>query len=147
VSGIRPCNLKEGRPFREVQADVATFLRGRVVVGHSVHKDLSVLGISHPWSAIRDSAALVKFKRAEDGSTPSLKELSSRILGVDIQMGEHSSVEDARASMLLFRHEKEAFEAQWRSLYERSRLQPQHRLNGDGAVLNPQKKAKRKKKR
>jgi RNA exonuclease 4 len=147
VSGIRPHNLRQGRPFKEVQSDVATFLRGRIVVGHSVSKDLKVLRISHPYSAIRDSAELLKLKRS-DGGTASLKELASTIVGLDIQKGEHSSVEDARASMLIFRQEKEAFETQWKSLVERSRSQPQQRTNGNDIAKKPQtKKPKKKKKR
>ncbi|KAH9640133.1 hypothetical protein HF086_002793 [Spodoptera exigua] len=35
-------------------------------------------------------------------STPSLKRLAKEILGIDIQSGEHSSVEDARAAMQLY---------------------------------------------
>lgn len=36
------------------------------------------------------------------GSTPSLKRLAKEILSIDIQSGEHSSVEDARAAMQLY---------------------------------------------
>lgn len=36
------------------------------------------------------------------GSTPSLKCLAKEVLGVTIQDGEHSSVEDARAAMQLY---------------------------------------------
>jgi len=39
-----------------------------------------------------------------------LKKLAKEILGVDIQGGEHSSIEDARATMLLFRRHKSAFD-------------------------------------
>ena len=44
---------------------------------------------------------------------PSLKRLAKEVLGVDVQGGEHSSVEDARVAMWLYRREKEGFEREW----------------------------------
>lgn len=40
------------------------------------------------------------------GRMPSLKKLAQRVLGKSIQMGEHSSLEDARAVMLIFNRYK-----------------------------------------
>jgi RNA exonuclease 4 len=43
--------------------------------------------------------------------------LTQKLLGVEIQTGAHSSVEDARATMALFRLEKEEFENEIRQKY------------------------------
>ncbi|KAF2671727.1 putative exonuclease [Microthyrium microscopicum] len=116
-SGIRPHNLKVGRPFREVQKDVATFLEGRVLVGHHLKSDLQVLSMKHPTRDTRDSAKLQKFKDLNGGRTPKLKLLAKLILGLEIQGGEHNSVEDARAAMMLYKAEKDAFEMDSRRMF------------------------------
>ncbi|KAJ9662391.1 3'-5' exonuclease [Coniosporium apollinis] len=112
VSGITPALLRKGyaRPFAEVQRDVAELISGRILVGHALKNDLGVLVLSHPRRDIRDTARHPKFRALSMGKAPSLKRLASEVLGVEIQGGQHSSIEDARATMALFREEKEAFE-------------------------------------
>lgn len=113
VSGIRPADLRAGRPFDEVQADVRVFLAGRVLVGHAVRHDLAVLGLRHPRHMVRDTGKLEKWHEMMATSMPSLKGLVEKVLGQKIQDGEHDSVVDARACMALYRAERDAFEAQW----------------------------------
>lgn len=112
VSGIRPEHLKPGvaRSFNEVRATVEELLADRVLVGHAIHHDLHALMLSHKARDIRDTARHKAYKALAGGRTPALKRLASELLGVEIQKGEHSSVEDARASMALYRREKNAFE-------------------------------------
>ena len=61
-----------------------------------------VLFLDHPKRMIRDTSTYKPFKAAFGGRTPSLKNLSSRMLGVAVQQGEHSSVQDAQAAMRLY---------------------------------------------
>ena len=49
-------------------------------------------------------------KEITGGATPSLKVLAYCILGADIQNGEHSSVEDARAAMKIYNKYQENWE-------------------------------------
>lgn len=64
---------------------------------------MSVLRIKHPRHNIRDTAFYKPLRRLmANGRTPSLKRLSQAILGKEIQTGEHSSVEDARAVMSIY---------------------------------------------
>lgn len=51
---------------------------------------------------IRDTCQFPKFRDCW-WKSPSLKKLIKHFIQVDIQIGQHSSVEDARATMLLFR--------------------------------------------
>ena len=116
-SGVRAADLLPGAgalPFREVQRDVAAFLRNRVLVGHYLKADLHVLGLAHPRADVRDTAWLPKFREAAGGRAPRLKDLAERVLGLSIQNGEHDSVEDARVAMMLYKTEKEAFESEAR---------------------------------
>lgn len=111
-SGVRESDLRPGyaRPFREVQADVAGLIEGRTLVGHALRNDLAVLMLSHPRRDLRDTARHPPYRQLASGRTPALRRLAKEKLGVDVQQGEHSSVEDARVSMLLYRHQKEEFE-------------------------------------
>ncbi|CAG4952793.1 unnamed protein product [Parnassius apollo] len=102
ISGIRKEDLINGEDFTVVQKEVAEILRGRILIGHSLKNDLSVLFLSHPKRNIRDTSKYKPFRKITKGSTPSLKRLAKEILGIDIQHGEHSSVEDAKAAMQLY---------------------------------------------
>lgn len=110
VSGIQPKHMLHARSLEEVQADIAALLKGRIVVGHSVRGDFEALFLDHPKRDVRDTARHPPFRKFAGGGSPKLKILASELLGLEIQVGEHSSIEDARATMLLFRKDKEAFE-------------------------------------
>lgn len=110
ISGISRDKMREARSLEQVQLDASKILEGRILVGHAVRNDLEALLLSHPRSDIRDTARHPPFRRLAGGSSPQLKILASEILGIEIQNGAHSSVEDARVTMLLFQREKEAFE-------------------------------------
>lgn len=110
VSGITPHNLRSARTLEEVQRDVAKLMDGRILVGHAVRHDLDALLLGHPKRDIRDTSRYPKFRLLAAGRTPGLKKLAREVLGIDIQANQHSSVEDARAAMQLFKREKEGFE-------------------------------------
>lgn len=110
ISGVRPSDLKNAKDLLEVQRDVLRIMEGRILVGHSIKHDLDVLFISHPRHQIRDTAYYKPFRDLCGGRTPSLKKLTSIILGCEIQSGEHSSVEDAQAAMLLYLRQRHEWE-------------------------------------
>lgn len=110
VSGVGPKNMATARTFDEVQNQVAELLRGRILIGHDVKHDLEVLELDHPSRFIRDTAKFPGFKKYGNGRKPALRVLAQEILGVEIQTGQHSSIEDARVAMLLFRKHKSAFD-------------------------------------
>jgi RNA exonuclease 4 len=68
--------------------------------------------LGHPKKDIRDTSRFSGFRKYSMGKTPSLKKLAKELLGVEIQGGQHSSIEDARATMLLFRRNKQAFDVE-----------------------------------
>ncbi|KAI5291635.1 3'-5' exonuclease [Ascosphaera aggregata] len=110
VSGITPKHMLTARPFAEVQRDVSKLLEGKILVGHAVNNDLNVLMLGHPRRDIRDTSHHPPYRKFAGGGSPKLKVLASELLGIEIQGAAHSSVEDARATMLLFRRDKDAFE-------------------------------------
>ena len=111
VSGIKPEHMKNAITFKEAQKKTADILEGRILVGHALKHDLEALMLSHPKSLLRDTSRHLPFRKLyAKGKTPSLKKLTTEVLKISIQEGEHSSVEDARATMLLYKKEKTEFE-------------------------------------
>jgi RNA exonuclease 4 len=139
VSGVSPKDMATARSFEEVQADVAAILKDRIIVGHAIKNDLDAMMLGHPKKDIRDTARFSGFRKYSAGRAPSLKKLAKEILGIDIQEGEHSSIEDARTTMLLFRRHKPAFDVEHATRF------PTH-APGSGAK-KPNKKKKKKSKR
>lgn len=143
VSGITAALLRPGhaRPFADVQRDVAALINGRILVGHAIKNDLTALMLSHSKRDIRDTSRHPAFRKISAGKAPALKRLASEVLGVEIQSGQHSSVEDARATMLLFRKEKDAFEVEHARKWGRGKVESA----GDGGPAKKKKKKKGKK--
>ncbi|KAL9136024.1 MAG: hypothetical protein Q9175_002762 [Cornicularia normoerica] len=145
VSGITSQLLQSARTFEAVQTDVAKLLDGKILIGHAIKHDLEMLLLGHSKRDIRDTSRHPAFRQLAGGKTPSLKKLAREVLGVDIQGGEHSSIEDARATMLLFRREKGGFEKE-----HIKKFGPDHkRLNGmadDEGIKGNHSKKKNKKK-
>lgn len=114
------------KDFDVVQVQVQDLIEGKTIIGHSVKSDLKALSISHPNKLIRDTAYYnphktfyVSFMAKTQPDkviprkfAPSLKFLSKEILGIEIQNNEagHSSVEDARVAMLLYRRVRKEWE-------------------------------------
>lgn len=110
VSGLTPQLLRSARTLEVVQTNVAKLLDGRILVGHAIRNDLNALLLGHPKRDIRDTSKYPPYRALSKGRSPALKKLAQELLGIAIQGGQHSSVEDARATMLLFRRDKEGIE-------------------------------------
>lgn len=145
VSGITSELLRSARTLEVVQADVAKLLDGRILIGHSVRSDLDALLLGHPKRDIRDTSRYPGFRRYSAGRTPGLKKLAKEVLGVDIQGGQHSSIEDARATMLLFRREKTGFESEHAKRWGTSKAQVPQEGSNDAARTKRKKKKNKKK--
>ncbi|XP_069140825.1 uncharacterized protein [Argopecten irradians] len=110
VSGVREEDLLTGVEFSEACKTLAEMIKGRVLVGHALKNDLKVLYLSHPKKLIRDTSKYKPFRQMFDGKTPSLKKLTAKVLDIDVQEGEHSSVQDAQATMRLYTMYKQKWE-------------------------------------
>lgn len=151
VSGIEPKHLRPdvARPFEEVREDLKILLGGRILVGHAVKNDLDVLILKHDRRFIRDTSKFTNFRALAPvtGRTPGLKFLADKLLGIQIQTGAHSSVEDARATMALYRLEKDEFENEIRQKYGNVKLDaPRAETETGGDMAKKRNRSKKKKK-
>ncbi|OZJ02887.1 hypothetical protein BZG36_03804 [Bifiguratus adelaidae] len=112
VSGIEPKHIKDAPHFSEIQKEVAKILKGRIIVGHAIRNDFKALLMEHPKRDIRDTSRYKPFRKLVGGRTPGLKKLAKELLGLDVQSGKHSSVEDARVTMMIYKHVKKEWEKQ-----------------------------------
>ncbi|KAF8217914.1 ribonuclease H-like domain-containing protein [Mycena galopus ATCC 62051] len=120
LSGVRAEDLlyPHAQSFARIQARVAKLLRvpGRILVGHAVYSDLRALRLSHPHAATRDtqvygerlgvvtsSNGVAVASMSERQRKIALKKLVAQEVGATIEIGEHSSVTGARASMAVYR--------------------------------------------
>ncbi|KFA62727.1 hypothetical protein S40285_05021 [Stachybotrys chlorohalonatus IBT 40285] len=110
VSGISVKQMRFARDFDEVQKQVDDILKTRILIGHDVKHDLAALQLSHPPRDTRDTSKYAGFRQYGHGRKPALRVLAREILKVEIQSGPHSSIEDARVTMLLFRKHKSGFD-------------------------------------
>ncbi|XP_071766238.1 interferon-stimulated 20 kDa exonuclease-like 2 [Centroberyx gerrardi] len=121
-SGIRWSDLVKATPYTEARKEILRLLVGKVVIGHAVHNDFKVLGYVHPAALTRDTSRIPLLNQKAgfpQTECASLKRLTKAIFNRDIQTGKkgHSSVEDAKATMELYR----VVEAEWeRSLASKS---------------------------
>ena len=101
-SGIREDDIKDGDDFEKVQIEVRDVLANCILVGHALKCDLKVLKIDHPKEDIRDTQLYSKFQEKFSTKSPKLKDLVEWYLGERIQVGEHDSIQDAKAAMKLY---------------------------------------------
>mmetsp|Transcript_4309 Transcript_4309/g.7597 ORF Transcript_4309/g.7597 Transcript_4309/m.7597 type:complete len:326 (+) Transcript_4309:147-1124(+) len=123
VSGITEEDLlsDEAVTFDEAQSAVASLLQDKILVGHGLKNDFHVLGLTHPWYAIRDTAKYEPFMKAVDPSSnptgathipKKLKVLAKDKLGMLIQEEgkPHSPEEDAMAALELYKKHRGKWE-------------------------------------
>lgn len=103
-SGITPHHMTFAIPAHTALACVQRILKFRMIVGHGLSTDLKLLGLSnHPKSLIRDTLKCPQIHILVGLPQPSLKVLASKLLQREIQQGSHSSLEDAKAVMDIYK--------------------------------------------
>ncbi|XP_013810943.2 interferon-stimulated 20 kDa exonuclease-like 2 [Apteryx mantelli] len=113
-SGIKRHHMVNAVPFGKAQREILKILSGKIVVGHAICNDFKALKYFHPHSLTRDTSKIPLLNRKggfPENVSISLKRLTKQLLRKDIQVGKsgHSSVEDARATMELYK----VVEAEW----------------------------------
>lgn len=116
-SGIRPTDLLQGVPLEAAMQRVNALLNGRIVVGHALHNDFAVLRLEGtvPPTDIRDTAVYAPLMSASAAGAKlrsrALRDVVKQELGVHIQAGEHSPVDDSRAALYVYQKHQHVWEA------------------------------------
>ncbi|KAI5123614.1 hypothetical protein M0805_003430 [Coniferiporia weirii] len=105
-------NSDSAMHFNAVQSLIAEYIKGKILVGHSIWQDLSVLGIPHPAVATRDVALYMPFRNAlqSPNQVVGLQTLVWHLMRRRIQYGKLDSVENARAALDLYRSDADNWE-------------------------------------
>ncbi|VDB86484.1 unnamed protein product [Peniophora sp. CBMAI 1063] len=108
TTGIQPQHLAPGRayPFETVQNHVKSMIKDKVLVGHSLWKDLSVLGLPHGAVNTRDVGLYQPFRNAlkSPNQLIGLQTLAWKLMRRHCQQdGQHDALENARAALDLYR--------------------------------------------
>lgn len=123
ISGIKPEHLENADSFELVTRRVANLIKDKVLVGHAISNDLEALLLTHPRHLIRDTSTYTPLRKLAKTKQPSLKKLARLVLDVEIQSGSHSSVDDARATLAIYRTQKDL----WETLVKKQQLAQQAR--------------------
>ncbi|KAI0673399.1 hypothetical protein C8Q78DRAFT_969183 [Trametes maxima] len=117
MTGIQASDLQQAFPGRamdwnDVQQRVAQLLRDKILVGHMLWQDLSVLGIPHPAVATRDVALYQPFRNAlKANQALGLQTLMWHLMRRRVQETHVCALENARAALDLYRSHSEEWEA------------------------------------
>ncbi|RDX56142.1 hypothetical protein OH76DRAFT_599171 [Lentinus brumalis] len=106
TTGLQPHHLAEAPVFIEVQRQVASIIRDKILVGYALWEFLSVMGLAHPAINTRDTALFMSFRRTlgvQPNVQIALKDLVKHFMGRDIEDHGDIPVERARAALDLFR--------------------------------------------
>ncbi|CAH0522550.1 unnamed protein product [Peronospora belbahrii] len=119
VSGIRSSSLRNAIPFAQCIKEVGKLIQDKIIVGHALKNDFQALMFTPPKHLIRDTAYYRPYMRRKINGTKlypkSLKHLAEEVLGKQIQTGQHDSIEDARATLELYKQEQYAWEKHLRT--------------------------------
>ncbi|TFK92785.1 hypothetical protein K466DRAFT_479927 [Polyporus arcularius HHB13444] len=107
TTGIQASDLTpdNAMPWKEVQQRVAQLITGKIIVGHTLWQDLSVLGIRHPAVATRDVALYQPFRNAlrSPNHVVGLQTLMWHLMRRRVQENHVCPLENARAALDLYR--------------------------------------------
>ncbi|POW17342.1 hypothetical protein PSTT_00570, partial [Puccinia striiformis] len=115
VSGIKPQHLENASSFEDVTRKVADLIQDKILIGHAISNDLQALLLTHPRQLIRDTSTYQPLRKLAKTKFPGLKKLALLVLDIEIQKDSHCSVDDARATLAIYRTQKD----QWESLVKK----------------------------
>jgi len=81
------------QPLEKVQDQVRELIKDRILIGHGLQTDLTILNILHPKDKLRDTGLYEPFRtKYAAGKMPALRKVVKGELEVDVQVSEHDSV-------------------------------------------------------
>ncbi|KAH9853140.1 hypothetical protein C2E23DRAFT_885120 [Lenzites betulinus] len=112
-TGLQPHHLAEAPVFIDVQRQVASLIKDKILVGYALWEFLSVMNLSHAAINTRDTALFMSFRRTlnqKPNVMIPLQTLIKHFMGRDIGQNGDIPVERARAALDLFRSCEQTWE-------------------------------------
>lgn len=122
VSGITAEDLQspDAISHKDCRRLVREVLHGKILIGHGLASDLAAIGITHPWSDIRDSAKYAPYMRRVRSQDTGLEVLMPSKLRdlvwdkcqmqIQVQGSSHNPTEDALAALNLYKASRKDWE-------------------------------------
>lgn len=126
--GLDAERMAQGVTFDQVRRTVAATIAGKIVIGHGLEIDLQQLGLSHPWSDVRDTANYAPFmKEVADALTIMLLPRDLPDLAKDLL--DRTSIEgpiaEAVTMLDLYKYAREDWEAELIAVMQQKERQRQ----------------------
>jgi RNA exonuclease 4 len=102
ITGLTPSDLENAKEYNELRKTILKLFKNKILIGHSLENDLMALDYEHPKNLTRDTSKF-KFFRNNYNQPHSLKYLSDIYLNKIIQTDSHDPIEDARATLCLYK--------------------------------------------
>ena len=111
VSGITPQRIKFAPTLDELRTKIDQILDNKLIIGHSIHNDFQALEFTQAQQKmVRDISTFREYMY--NGKKTKLQTLAQDFLKISIQGGDHNSIEDARATLALYRLKKQQIDAE-----------------------------------
>ena len=117
ITNITAFQLNHSHSLDHFLPTIQKIIANKVVVGHTIEYDFDALRLTHDKKLIRDISLFSAFRNGK--FRMSLKELTGKYLSINIQEGRHSSAEDARATLELYKLYKQEIDQEFKDRYFR----------------------------
>jgi len=113
VTGLSAHHLANAPDCLQVRNVIAPLLKDKIIVGYALGQFLYTMGLTHPAIDTRDLALFLPFRRSlryKSTTMVPLDTLINRLMGRHIGLHGEIPLEQARASMDLFRSSEQVWE-------------------------------------
>lgn len=115
ITNITAFQLNNSHSLDHFLPVIQRLLANKVVVGHTIEYDFEALRMIHDNKLVRDISLFSFFRNGKFRT--GLRELSRKFLSINIQEGRHSSAEDARATLELYKLYKQEIDQEFKDRY------------------------------
>jgi RNA exonuclease 4 len=122
ITNITAFQLQNSYSLEHFTPTISKILDKKIVIGHTIENDFEVLKINHDPKLVRDISLFSIFRNGK--FRLSLKELTGNFLSINIQEGRHSSAEDARATLELYKLYRNEIDNEFKDSFFREARQP-----------------------
>ena len=117
ITNVDSYKLQNAHHYEHFKPKIEHLLKGKIIVGHTLEHDFAAIGFQPEERLVRDISNFSHFRDTK--YRISLKALTEKFLNIKIQEGRHSSAEDARAALELYKLYKSEIDGDFKDSYFR----------------------------